>query len=57
MFCVLKPGKLYELSDGHVGWLARIETVALSKRGDNRIDFALVEPIEAREPSLDLTSC
>lgn len=49
-----EAGQLYELSDGHVAWLARVETVALSKRGDNRIDFALVEPIEAREPSLDL---
>ena len=49
-----EAGQLYELSDGHVVWLARVETVALSKRGDNRIDFALVEPIEAREPSLDL---
>lgn len=49
-----EAGQLYELSDGHVVWLARVENVALSKRGDNRIDFALVEPIEARKPSLDL---
>jgi 16S rRNA (uracil1498-N3)-methyltransferase len=49
-----EAGQLYELSDGHAVWLARVESVALSKRGDNRIDFALVEPIEAREPSLNL---
>jgi 16S rRNA (uracil1498-N3)-methyltransferase len=49
-----EAGQLYELSDGHLVWLARIERVALSKRGDNRIDFALVELIVAREPSLDL---
>ena len=49
-----EAGQLYELSDGHTVWLARVENVALSKRGDNRIDFVLVEPIEASEPSLDL---
>ena len=31
-------GQLYELSDGQRVWLAKIERVALSKRGDNRID-------------------
>jgi len=40
-----EPGQLYELSDGERVWLARVEGVALSKRGPNRIDFALVEPI------------
>ena len=49
-----EPGQLYELSDGHAVWLARIERVALSKRGDSRIDFALVEPVAAREPSLQI---
>lgn len=49
-----EPGQLYELSDGRSVWLARIEHVALSKRGENRIDFALVEPIATRESSLDL---
>jgi 16S rRNA (uracil1498-N3)-methyltransferase len=44
-----EPGQLYELSDGERVWLARVENVALSKRGDNRIDFALVEPVSARE--------
>jgi 16S rRNA (uracil1498-N3)-methyltransferase len=47
-----EPGQLYELSDGNRVWLARVERVALSKRGPNRIEFALVEPIEAVEPSL-----
>jgi len=48
------PGQLYELSDGHKVWLGRIERVGLLKRGDNRIEFSLVEPIEAREPGLNL---
>ena len=46
-----EPGQLYELSDGEQVWLARIERVAVSKRGPSRIDFALVEPIEAGEPA------
>jgi 16S rRNA (uracil1498-N3)-methyltransferase len=47
-----EPGQLYELSDGRRVWLAKIERVALSKRGESRIEFALVEPIPAREPRL-----
>jgi 16S rRNA (uracil1498-N3)-methyltransferase len=47
-----EPGQLYELSDGERVWLGRVERVSLRKRGDNRIEFALVEPIAAREPSL-----
>ncbi len=47
-----EPGQLYELSDGERVWLARVERVALSKRGDNRIEFALIEPIEAAAPAL-----
>src|SRR5271169_4159197 len=47
-----EPGQLYELSDGERVWLARVERVALSKRGENRIEFALVESIEAHEPAL-----
>jgi len=47
-----EPGQLYELSDGEHVWLARVERIAISKRGPSRIDFALVEPIEAAEPSL-----
>ena len=47
-----EPGQLYELSDGQRVWLARVERVAVSKRGPSRIDFALVEPIEAAEPSV-----
>jgi 16S rRNA (uracil1498-N3)-methyltransferase len=49
-----EPGQQYELSDGRRVWLARIERVALSKRGENRIDFALVEPVLARESSLEV---
>jgi 16S rRNA (uracil1498-N3)-methyltransferase len=47
-----EAGQLYELSDGNRVWLARVERVALWKRGPNRIEFALIEPIEAVEPSL-----
>jgi 16S rRNA (uracil1498-N3)-methyltransferase len=47
-----EPGQLYELSDGTRVWLARVERVSLRKSGDNRIEFALVEPVEAREPPL-----
>ena len=49
-----EPGQLYELSDGQRVWLAKIERVALSKRGDNRIEFALVESLPAREPRLQI---
>lgn len=47
-------GQLYELSDGHRVWLGRVERISLAKRGESRIDFALVEPIAAREPSLQI---
>ncbi|MGB9241767.1 MAG: RsmE family RNA methyltransferase [Candidatus Acidiferrales bacterium] len=49
-----EPGQLYELSDGQNVWLARVERVAVSKRGTSRIDFALVEPIEAAEPPVHI---
>jgi 16S rRNA (uracil1498-N3)-methyltransferase len=49
-----EPGQIYELSDGERVWLARVERVAVSKRGPSRIDFALVEPIEATEPSVHI---
>lgn len=49
-----EQGQLYELSDGHRVWLAKIERVAISKRGDNRIEFALVERIPAGEPTLKI---
>jgi 16S rRNA (uracil1498-N3)-methyltransferase len=49
-----EPGQLYELSDGQRVWLGRIEHVAVSKRGEPRIEFALLEPIPAREPSPDI---
>jgi 16S rRNA (uracil1498-N3)-methyltransferase len=47
-----EAGQFYELSDGESVWLARVENVALTKRGDSRIEFALVEPVQAREASL-----
>jgi 16S rRNA (uracil1498-N3)-methyltransferase len=47
-----EPGQLYELSDGRSVWLARVERIELPKRGESRIEFALVEPIAAREPRL-----
>jgi 16S rRNA (uracil1498-N3)-methyltransferase len=50
-----EPGQLYELSDGERVWLARVERVAVSKRGPNSIDFALVEPIEAVEPRVQIS--
>jgi 16S rRNA (uracil1498-N3)-methyltransferase len=49
-----EAGQLYELSDGERVWLARVERLAISKRGPSRIDFALVEPIEAAEPSVHI---
>lgn len=45
-----EPGQLCELSDGHRVWLGRVDRVALSKRGENRVEFALVEPLAATEP-------
>lgn len=50
-----EPGQLYELSDGHHVWLGRVQRIALSKHGDNRVEFALVEPISATEPNLRIT--
>ncbi|MFZ3216777.1 MAG: RsmE family RNA methyltransferase [Candidatus Acidiferrales bacterium] len=49
-----QPGQLYELSDGQRVWLARIEQVGLLKRGDNRVEFSLVEPVPVRQPALRL---
>jgi 16S rRNA (uracil1498-N3)-methyltransferase len=49
-----EPGQLYELSDGGRVWLARIEKVALSKRGGNRIEFILVEEIQQQLPALQI---
>jgi 16S rRNA (uracil1498-N3)-methyltransferase len=50
-----EPGQLYELSDGQNVWLGRVQRVLVSKRGDSRVEFALVEPISAREPALRIT--
>ena len=49
-----EAGQLYELSDGKNVWLGRVENVALSKRGDSRIEFALAERISSREPELKI---
>jgi 16S rRNA (uracil1498-N3)-methyltransferase len=45
-----QTGQLYELSDGSVAWLARIESVAR-----NRVEFALLEQLPAPLPSVDVT--
>jgi 16S rRNA (uracil1498-N3)-methyltransferase len=47
-----EPGQLCELSDGRRVWLAKIERVALAKRGQSQIGFALIEPVPASEPIL-----
>jgi 16S rRNA (uracil1498-N3)-methyltransferase len=47
-------GQFYELSDGHQVWLGRVERIAISRRGDSHIEFALVEPIPVCEPSLTI---
>jgi 16S rRNA (uracil1498-N3)-methyltransferase len=40
-----EPGQLYELSDGQQVWLCRVEQVELSRQGQSRIEFALIESI------------
>ena len=45
-----ESGQSYELSDGHAVWLARVEGV-----GRDAVEFALVEPIAAREARLAAT--
>lgn len=47
-----EPRQLYELSDGREVWLARIERVAIAKRGESRVEFELIEPLEARAEEL-----
>jgi 16S rRNA (uracil1498-N3)-methyltransferase len=49
-----KRGQLYELSDGERVWLAKIERIALAKRGTSRIEFTLVEPLHATAPRLHI---
>src|SRR5713101_5548917 len=44
-----QAGQLYELSDGEKVWLGRVEEV-----GRERIEFALVEEIEAHQPPVDV---
>ena len=45
-----QTGQLYELSDGSVAWLARIESVAR-----NRVEFALLERLPAHAQIVDVT--
>jgi 16S rRNA (uracil1498-N3)-methyltransferase len=45
-----EPGQLYELSDAHSVFLARVERVS-----GNRIDFALLEKLPAVRASLDVS--
>lgn len=45
-----EPGQSYELSDGRSVWLARVERV-----GRDAVEFALVEPVAARESLLRAT--
>lgn len=47
-------GQLYELSDGENAWLGRVESVSLSRRGDSRVEFALIEPVSSCEPALKI---
>jgi len=49
-----EPGQLYELSDGERVWLGRVESVGLLKRGENRIEFSLVEPVAIHESPLQV---
>ena len=42
--------QLYELSDGIAAWLGRVESV-----GRDRIEFALVEPLPAHDPPVEIT--
>jgi 16S rRNA (uracil1498-N3)-methyltransferase len=45
-----EPGQSYELSDGQAVWLARVERV-----GRDAVEFALVEPVAARQSRLRTT--
>lgn len=45
-----QPGQLYELSDGERVWLGRVESV-----GRERVEFGLVEKLDAHQPNLEVT--
>jgi 16S rRNA (uracil1498-N3)-methyltransferase len=45
-----QAGQLYELSDGSVAWLSRIESVAR-----HRVEFALLEQLPAPKPGANTT--
>jgi 16S rRNA (uracil1498-N3)-methyltransferase len=49
-----EPGQLCELSDGTSVWLARIESVGMLKRGENRVEFSLIEPVAVRESKVQV---
>src|SRR5262249_11721339 len=49
-----ETGQLYELSDGERIWLAKTESISLSKNGKSRIDFTLIESIPALAPRLQI---
>jgi len=49
-----ETGQLYELSDGERIWLARTERISLSRNGNSRIEFALIESIPAPAPRLQI---
>ncbi len=49
-----EPGQLYELSDGKRVWLAKVDRVAVSKRGENRIEFSLIEPVATTAPRVQI---
>jgi len=42
-----EPGQLYELSDGHRAWLARITEVK-----HDRVEFSLIEELPSRDPTV-----
>jgi 16S rRNA (uracil1498-N3)-methyltransferase len=48
-----EPGQLYELSDGTVVWLARVQNIS-RVRGSDEIEFALLEKIPASESPLQI---
>jgi 16S rRNA (uracil1498-N3)-methyltransferase len=50
-----EPGQLYELSDGANLWLARIDQIGLVSRGENRVEFSLVEQLDVPSPGIQLT--
>lgn len=46
----VRPGQLFELSDGSALWLAKVARVER-----DRVEFALVEPVPAAAPAFEVT--